>query len=392
MVKNIRIGSTTVKLYNKEKPAEEPILIKNLKFNASDISNIYDGTNIKKLIAGSNWNLAGDGLSFITNDNIYRITIGAFNIDRQQGEVRISSASVLPLISEAAFVKSLKVQKDRFEIKVKNIIMRRADVQGFLDQGNLIAESVELSPDLRIFNDRTVPFDKSSKVGKYPQQQLVKMESPLYIKKLIIKNGYISYRERGALSKQIGNVFFKNLNATVSNITNIKEKIASNGFMLLDANTKFMGVSNINTNWKLPLSSGNSTWVVAGTSGPFDATKLSAITEPLGIASIRKGKIDDLRFNFEGNDLKATGKETLLYHDLKVTLLKGAADSTEELQKRGLLSFVANILVRDKNPSGNTTRVTKIDYQRDVTKSFFNLLWKSVFDGAKRTASGKNDF
>ncbi len=392
LIRNIRISNTTVQLYNKAKPQEAPLILKNLKFNASGIQNIYDGTNLKKLIASSNWNLGGNGLSWVTSDNVYRITVGPFLIDKEKSSVRINQVAVTPLLSEAAFVKTLKIQKDRFEGIIKNIVIIGTDVQALLDGGNITAETISIEPNLKVFNDRTVPFDKASKVGKYPHQQIVKLETPMYIKKLLIKNGYVSYKERGALSKQVGNVFFTNVNGTVTNVTNMKDRISVNNIMVLQANTKFMGIADINTTWRLPLNTTNGAFTASGTSGPFDASKLSAITEPLGIASIKKGTVDGLTFNLEGTDTKATGKSALLYHNLKVALLKGNSDSTKDLKKRGLLSFVANILIKDQNPSNGVTRVAKIDHTRDITKSFFNLLWKSIFDGAKKTVAGKNDY
>lgn len=392
LVKNIRLGNTNVYLYDHATPSAGPLMLKNLKFNASAVDNIYDGTNLKKLIAGSNWDLTGDGVSFTTKDNLNKIVIAGFAINKQRSTVQINSLSIIPLLTESAFKKSLKKQKDRFEAKFSNIVMTGANVQDLLDNGNVVAEKVELQPSIKIFNDRTITPDTESKVGKYPHQQLVKLNVPVNIKKLVIKNGYLSYRERGAVSKQVGDVFFSNINGTVTNVTNLPASISANNIMQLTASTKFLGVANINTTWKLPLNSTNGSFTATGSLAAFDATKLSAITEPLGNASIKSGRVDALDFLINGTDLNSTGKVTMLYHDLKISLLKGGADSSQDLKKRGLLSFVANIFTKDKNPSGGVTRATKINFTRDVNKSFFNLLWKSIFDGAKRTAMGKNDY
>jgi hypothetical protein len=215
---------------------------------------------------------------------------------------------------------------------------------------------------------------------------------PVYIKKMTLTNGNVMYRERGRLSKQTGDVTFSKINATVDNVTNIKEKIAANNMMTLTASTTFLGVAEINTVWKLSLSSTNGDFSATGTSGHFDATRLSAITEPLGVATIKKGTINSLKFDLKGTNTKAVGSETLLYHDLKISLLKANEDSTDELKKKGLLSLVANIFTKDQNPSNGNTREVKIDYDRDITKSFFYLLWKSIFVGAKKTTAGKDDF
>ncbi len=53
VVKNIQIGSTTISLYNKAKKNDAALILKNAKFNASDIDSIYSGTNIMRLIGSS---------------------------------------------------------------------------------------------------------------------------------------------------------------------------------------------------------------------------------------------------------------------------------------------------------------------------------------------------
>ena len=63
-------------------------------------------------------------------------------------------------------------------------------------------------------------------------------------------------------------------------------------------------------------------------------------------------------------------------------------DSTST-KKKGLESFVANLFAKDNNPQNGVLRKNEIDQERDATKSFFYLLWKSVFAAAKKTVAGK---
>ena len=83
----------------------------------------------------------------------------------------------------------------------------------------------------------------------------------------------------------------------------------------------------------------------------------------------------------------ANGTSTLLYDDLKIDILK--MDSTDT-KKKGLKSFVANVFIKDSNPQNGEVRKNEINEERDITKSFFYLVWKSIFKAAKKTISGKN--
>ena len=381
---SIDIGNTKINIYNRSKPKEAPFVLTNVTFKATGIEQLYSGTSINDLIAKSSWKLNADGFSWISDDKIYKFLIGAIEVNNANSTVHVNNFSVLPQITEEAFTKSLKYQNDLYSIDLKNIELSGVDTKRLITDKKLFAESGTLQPTLKVFNDRTVTPNPASKVGKYPQQMVQKIKFPISIKKLYAKNGYIAYKERGAISKQTGVVFFKNVNGIISNITNIKEEIAKNNMMVLNATAAFMGVSTMKTTWNLPLNSPNGAFVVTGQAAGFNAEALNAITEPLGMASIKKGRINGLNFNIRGTDLEATCASTFLYEDLKVELLK---KDSNELKKKGLMSLLTNFLVKNNNPQKDgVARKDEIKEQRDITKSFFFLLWRSIFSAAKKTA------
>jgi hypothetical protein len=56
----------------------------------------------------------------------------------------------------------------------------------------------------------------------------------------------------------------------------------------------------------------------------------------------------------------------------------------KSLDKKGLLSFFANrLLVYKENPmKGEERKAISVRVQRDMTRSFFNLVWKTMFASA----------
>ncbi len=387
LLNNVSIGKTNIRIYDKEKPTEAPVVLTNVQFTATDIQKLYSGTSIRNLISRSNWALSGDGFSFISGNKRYKINVGYFNINNVNSTMRINSISVIPQLTEEDFSKSLRYQNDLYKLNFRNIEISGVDTKLLITENKLECESATLQPEIRAFNDRTVAGNPASKVGKYPHQLLQKIKIPVSIKKLIVKNGYVAYKERGALSGQKGIVFFKKINGTISNVTNIKDVISKNNMLVLNARALFMGVSDLKTTWKLPLNTTNGAFEVTGVGGGFDAKALNAIIEPLGLLTIRKGQVNNITFELTGTDLMAKGTSTLLYEDLKIDLLK--MDSTDT-KKKGLMSFVANVLIKDKNPQNGELRKNEISQERDITKSFFYLVWKSIFKAAKKTVTGKN--
>jgi hypothetical protein len=182
-------------------------------------------------------------------------------------------------------------------------------------------------------------------------------------------------------------VGFSHINATLNNVTNIAEKIKANSTLTLNAKAQFLNATGIVTEWRLPLSKSDTSFSVNGSLSTMNATSLNSITEPLGMASIKKGTINSLVFNLTGNNYRAKGSTTFLYNDLAVSVLK--RDDNDELKKRGLVSFLANTLIVNNNPKNDKTFIGEINFERDIHKSFFNLLWKSIFDGVKNTVMRK---
>ncbi|MEP7165606.1 MAG: hypothetical protein ABI741_12975 [Ferruginibacter sp.] len=387
LLNKVIVGNTKILIYDKAKPASPPFTLTNVKFIATDIQKLYSGTSIRNLVSRSNWALSADGFSFMSEDKRYKMSVGNFDVNNVNSSMRISSFSVVPQVTEEAFSKSLQYQEDLYNINFKGIEVKGIDTRLLITQKRLEAETATLQPEIKAYNDRTVAPNPASKVGKYPHQLLKKIKLPLNIKKLIIKNGYVAYKEKGAISEQTGIVFFKNINGTISNVTNIKEVISKNNMLVLNARALFMGVSDLQTTWKLPLDTDNGDFNVSGVGGAFNVEALNSITEPLGMVSMRKGRVNKLSFDLTGNDMMAKGTSTLLYEDLKIDLLK--KDSTDT-KKKGLMSLVANILVKDKNPQNGEVRKNEVNEERVITKSFFYLVWRSIFSAAKKTVTGKS--
>ena len=382
VVKNIVIGKTVLSIYNKADENEKPLVLQNAQFSALNIDSIYSGTNVLKLLGQSSWNFKADGISFITKDKIYKAQVGPFELDKVKKTIKINTASLLPLMSEAAFVSSLKVQADLYNVNFKNIQFSGADLTALLEKKSVIAENLVFEPVLRVFNDRTVAPDTESKLGKYPYQSMMKMPTEFYIKNVQIKNGYVSYRERGAISKNIGDVFFSNVNGSISNATNMASYIKQKNTMEVNVTAKFLNMALLTSQWKMPLNAKDGAFSITGNVGGFNGTNLNPVIEPLGMGSIKSGNIKRFDFNLNGNDIKATGEAVVLYNDLKIKLLKNKGDA---ITNKSVTSFVANIIIKDQNPSNGKLRTGNIAFDRVMTKSFFNLVWKSLFDGFKKS-------
>jgi hypothetical protein len=388
ILNKVTIGKTKILIYNKAKPNDDPLTIKNVQFAAFDIQKLFSGTSIKNLIGRSKWMVSADGFSFMAAHGLYKVNVGPFRINNAHSTMHVNNISVVPQLTEAAFAKSITRQQDLYNLAFRNIDLSGVNTKLLITDKRLEAETVSLQPEIKVYNDRTATANSQSKVGTYPHQLLQKLKFPVTIKKFIVKNGYLAYKERSAVSGETGTVFFTGINAAITNISNTKQAISKNNVMELNAGASFMGVSKVQTNWKLPLNTTNGAFAVSGEAGGFNATALNSVTVPLGMVAIRNGQINKITFDLTGNDLVAKGTSTFLYKDLKIDLLKKDAGNNK---KKAMLSFIANLFTKNSNPSNGATRINDVYMERDVTKSLFFLLWKSILAASKKTVQGKSD-
>jgi hypothetical protein len=330
-------------------------------------------------------------LAFNTDDNFYKINVGAFAMDNAKTSLRLNKISVTPLLSRTEFMKRQKFQADHYQLDFSNIQLTGINARAFLEEQKIFADQASLQTSIKIYNDRTLPFDTASKVGLYPHQMLYDLKIPVSVKKVQINNSHIAYLERGRISTQAGEVFFSHINGTIQNLTNVKEDLAKNNMLTLNATGSFMGLAPLRTTWSLPIDTKNGAFRVTGEIGAFAAPELNKIAKPLGMATIEKGQVKQVKFDIKGDDFRSTGNFALLYKDLKVNLLKNTGESQPEIRKKTFTSFLANLFMQDSNPMTGKTRTAAIAADRDTKKSFFNLLWKSIFQGTKKITKGKDD-
>jgi len=71
--------------------------------------------------------------------------------------------------------------------------------------------------------------------------------------------------------------------------------------------------------------------------------------------------------------------------DLKIRILKKDDDSPG-YKKKKVMSLMANIMVKNANPGKNKpVRIVSVSHPRDVYRSIFNFIWKSIFEGVQKT-------
>jgi hypothetical protein len=320
----------------------------------------------------------------------YSFGLDSVQLNSASGEIRVGHFHIDPLLPEDKFIQSLPRQDDRFDFSLKGISIKGMNFPALFKE-ELFADSIGIATaSIKIYRDLGYKAGMRGPVKLFPHQSMVKAPLPFQIKKIVLANAFIEYKERALISRQAGKVQFYNSYATISNLTNRKEAAENNNILAIDINTRFLNKAPLRVTWKFYLFHPNGRFDIIGNLGKIDATAINALSVPMGPARIEKGTINGLSFNLSGNSNNMTGQVKMLYDDLKVSLLQ-KDDESKKLEKKKLASFAANIMIKNSNPSKkkDEPRVANVNFTRDKHRSIFHLSWKSLFTGIKESAGIK---
>ncbi len=328
-------------------------------------------------------------INWSSANKLYNYSIDSISMSSVSRHLHIKSFRLVPALNEEDFVNALPTQADRYDLSASDIQMQNIDLLQLFEE-NIMVDSILINAArLNIYRDLAIPRDKKNRVGSYPQQLMQKIPVSFRVGKIVVTNGFIEYKERHNISRLAGKIQYYNVNASISNFTNDKKKIAVNNVMTVDMNTRFLNKSPLHVTGQFYLLHPNGRFDLKGTFGAMDATLLNPIIERTGLTHIKTGKINGAEFSVQGNDYTADGTVTLLYEDLKVTALEKEKGSSQ-LHKKPFSSFIVNILIKNSNPKKNEDiRVALVHLDRNTNSSLFNFSWKTILKGLKETVGLK---
>jgi len=324
-------------------------------------------------------------LALSTNNKKYTIGVDSLQFTSMDNTLHVAQVKITPRLSEAAFAASFPAQKDRYDFLLKNIVLRHLDRKALWHKTIRSDSLIIGESSFKVYRDISRPPDTTSKVGKYPQQQLMHLPFPLTIGNIIFTHSFIEYKEKNARSDRAGRLQFYDIHASIQNVTNRREDVQKDQQCIVNFHASLLNKAPIKAHLVMLLKDPKGRFHIDGDIGSLEAPSLNPLIEPMALARLDKGKINHLHFGIDGTDSTGRGRITLLYEDLKISMLK---KEKGQLDKKSLASFFANLVIKNSNRAEDP-RTEEAHFQRILNKSFFNLIWKTLFTGIKQSVGMK---
>ncbi|MGZ3753776.1 MAG: hypothetical protein ACXVAY_05090 [Mucilaginibacter sp.] len=318
-----------------------------------------------------------------TPSGLYTYTIKYLKLSSLTSRLIASGISLKPTDSVRFFNKTLN---DRYSGHLDGVQLNNFDFLNYykyrvFSVSNMVLDKGSLS----VYKNPNRPQLDADRTKTFPGSVLADVKLDLKIDTLLVKHLDISYTEVGQKSKQSGTINFTNTDAQFLNITNNKTALQKNSNCLARVSSDFMGRGELNVLFNFNLTDELAAYSYRGNLGPMDLNVVNPMAMPLGMVKINSGKLKSLDFDFKANSRVATGRVTVLYNDLKVTILKPDSQYVD-LQRMRIASLYANIFIlKHNNPDreGGIPRSFNVSYVRPVNSPFFNFTWKALFEGIK---------
>lgn len=373
LIKNLEISKGTLALA--ETDSSEAFFYTEIRELRLQSINVNEKTLNQKIpFSYENPEIFADSV-YLNLDRQHYLSIGALEL--QDDQFSAGDLRVIPKFSKSDFQKQIPFEKDRFELHVKKLGAK--DIAWGFQNDSLYLRNELLTfegANLEVYRDKLVADDTRIKI--LYSEKIRNLPFFLNIQKLEVIDSRIVYEERIREGVGPGKVFFTNLNATVSGLTNMDMDRNDFPSTIMEAKANLMGESNLNFHLEFNVNDLQDRYTFSGNSGPVSSKGINNFLRPaLNIQA--EGGIASLAFNFSGNEEGASGDMQLKYKDFKIAVLRD--DGTK---KDDILSAIANFFIGDKALNEEATR-ENLEVTRDKTKSFWNLVWSCIEKGAFKT-------
>ena len=371
LVSDLYINKGQLKIFNIE---NEKIIadIHNLNFNLEGIV-INEKTLKQKIpLLYKDYSFSCDSAFYKMNE-FYEIKTNA--IFTSTKSLTLKKFKLLPLYNRKEFIQKIPKEKDLFTLLTDEISLNKMN-WGFKDEvfffhtNSVLLDKVNAN----IYRGK-MPVDDLSKKELY-NKLLRDIETNIKVDTLKIKNSFLTYEEEKTFEKGSAKLFFSNFNMLAINIESGYQK-AKLPDVQIKINCDFMKKSPLKVDWSFNTLDTTEGFKIAGTIFKFNAEELETFTKPYINIKV-KGMLDEVRFNFTGNDVVNKGTFSLNYDDVKVEVYQ----NDKRFKKNKFLSAIGNLFI--KEDSNDSLKTTTIEVERNQEKSFYNLLWLSLAEGLKQ--------
>ena len=286
----------------------------------------------------------------------------------------IDSLCILPTKNRKEYIHFVPKEQELMDLFTKKVEIANIKIK---EQDSLFVgiESIKIDEtNFDLYLDATV-LEHSKQHKNLYSKSLRELPFKLDVKTIDISNSVLTYEELTKPENKPGIIIFDELEAKITNVNNSYLKDQKETVAAIKA--KFMKSSPLNIKWTFDINDKEDQFRINGSLFGLTSANMSSFLLPTMNVKV-DGSIHKMYFDIEGNNYVSNGKMNMDFENLKLRILD------QEKHRKKVLSWVVNLLVKDKSKKGLAHAEIK-EVKRDQTKSFWNYLWLNIEHGLKKS-------
>lgn len=389
-IDKISINNPDITYANEASADQLTFFLKGGAVNLSDWSYEKNTRKPGKILYAESGDFHFDSLVLKRAGSYYSMKTATISFASSSNGFEIKNLKFIPAISKEVYYKEIGEQDEIISLSIPMLKVNGLDWDALWEKGKFTAERVQVQhPKMDVYISR-LPKPAKPKERKLPGEIIRSIPNPMMIDTIVVSDGSISYTELNNLTNMEGTIPFTHVNATIVNVTNIRDSIRKNPVCTIRVKSQLLG-SIMGMDVQLDLSDSLGAFAMKGYQTSLDGTKLNDITRPLAKLEFKSMQMNKMEITVRCDGRVSEGNVLFLYDDLKLRILDQKDNGA--LKKKTLISFVFNkAFLYPANPmEGEQIRRANFTLERNKNKSFFNLLWTSLRTGALLTAGRNSD-
>ncbi len=307
------------------------------------------------------------------DDSASHYNWGNLAYDKRSRVVSVDTFSFHPTLSREDYVKNLQYQADYIHYKTGPVTIGPFDINRFIQDTVLDLGTVNIERGyLSSYRDKRISR-RPGDTTLLPTRMIRRIPLNLVVDSVLINDSHVDYEEVNEKNDQTGLVEVRDLNGYVSHLRNHDLKMTDS--LAIHASAFVAGALPTTLDVRAAYLDTAGGFVMKVQIGESDLTKMNPVLRPLASAELKSGHLDTLSMEVRGREHHAFGDMTMYYHDLKIRVVRIGPKKTNFFT--GVLSFLANTLVKNENKSRKGT----VYFKRFKDRSAINYLVKITMNG-----------
>ena len=328
------------------------------------------------------WQAHSGRLSAPFDPPYYLASTAHARLDTDAKTLRFDNLLLTPKYSAVGMNLHKGYQAPAITIKVASLAAAGFDFAGLVHHGDFrIARATAQSPTVYIASDGRGPINPNW--SKISPEEMIKLPVVIDVRRFDLINGNLYSTYRSPLTPIMGTMNINRFNGSFRNLSNDRRRQTPATPLTGTAYTYLQNQCRLDAQVSMYLLDPLGRHRVWGTFGPGPFAMLNSMTVPTRLVEFKKGNVQKLRFDLQGDRKQVTGTMWAEYSGLQLELLGYKQEEIKKTFIKEIVSKVANVLViRDQNPRKRGELVTgQMTSTREPRFSVFTLWRQGMVSG-----------